>query len=57
MPTFGNKSNIVTVSLEYEKRTEGGKSGDGIVLFAYDLRAPRPLMVMPVSSLMFKLTP
>ena len=57
MPTFGNKSNMVIVSLEYEKRTEGGKFGDGIVLIAYNLRAPRPLMVIPVSSLMFKLAP
>ena len=54
MRTFGYKSNMVIVSSEYEKRTEGGKFGDGIVLFAYDLRAPSPLMVVPVSSLMFK---
>ena len=54
MPTFGYKSNIVIVSSEYEKRTEGGKSGDGSVLFAYNLRALRPLMVIPASSLMLK---
>lgn len=46
MPTFGYMSNIVIVSSEYEKRTEGGKSGDGSGLFAYDLRALSPLMVI-----------
>ena len=55
MPTFGYLSNMVIVSLEYEKRTEGGKSGDGSDLFAYDLRAPSPLMVISASPSMSKM--
>ena len=46
---------MVIVSLEYEKRTEGGKSGDGSDLFAYDLRAPIPLMVIFASPSMSKM--
>jgi len=46
MPTFGYKSNMVIVSLEYEKRTEDGKSADGSDVVAYDLRAPSLFMVI-----------